>query len=158
MSAGFFIRISGDVEVIRRLDTLAEAFPDAARGVLVPLGERYKAALIAETPVGQGPASGPRMRERYLTQEFYSATVASYRITNDTPYLGYVLKGRPAIVAAPGKVLRFQIGSQVFYRKRVKAARANPFPGRARQRMDGELRQLGPLMAASLVRAYRSGR
>lgn len=160
MSAVLFtISISGDQQIVRQLDALGAGLPDAARAVLRPLGERYRDTLIDETPVGKGPAEGRRrLRERYLTAEFYSATQASYRITNEAPYLRWVLEGRPAVVAPPGKVLRFQIGNQVFYRKRVKAARANPFVGRVRQRMDGALRQLGPALASALIRAYRSAR
>lgn len=47
------------------------------------------------------------------------------------PYAKWVVGGRDAIEARPGKVLRFVIGGVVFYRKRVGPARANDFPTRA---------------------------
>jgi hypothetical protein len=39
-----------------------------------------------------------------------------------TPYAKWVEEGRGPIVAGPGKVLRFEIGGTVLYRKRVRGA------------------------------------
>ena len=49
------------------------------------------------------------------------------RIGTNVPYARYVEEGRGPIEAGPGKVLRFEIGGQVFYRKRVGPARARPY-------------------------------
>lgn len=46
-----------------------------------------------------------------------------------TPYAPYVEYGRGPVVAGPGKVLRFEVGGRVLYRKRVGPARPRPFIG-----------------------------
>lgn len=46
-------------------------------------------------------------------------------------YASFVEEGRGPVVASPGKVLRFEIDGEVFYRKRVRAAKARPFLGPA---------------------------
>ena len=58
-----------------------------------------------------------------------SASARSYiaRVGTNVPYAIYVEEGRGPIVAGPGKVLRFEIGGVVFFRKRVGPARAQPF-------------------------------
>lgn len=66
---------------------------------------------------------------RSITHEparFAGGTVTG-RFGTATPYARYVEFGRGPVVAASGKVLRFEIGGQVFYRKRVGPARAQPF-------------------------------
>jgi len=49
------------------------------------------------------------------------------RIGTNVPYARYVEEGRGPIEAGPGRVLRFEIGGQVFYRKRVGPARPKPY-------------------------------
>lgn len=133
---------------LRTVDGMLKRAPDVQRDGLRDFGERVTALLIARTPIGQAPSSR-RLWQRYEGEE----GPGTYRITNRTPYLRYVLKGRRAVVAKPGKMLRFQIGAQVFFRKRVKAARANPYDrpvvAQARQAASG----VGVTMARRLVGA-----
>lgn len=56
------------------------------------------------------------------------------RIHNIMAYAPFVEYGRKEVVAPPGKVLRFEIGGQVLYRKRVKGTRPNPFYRRGADR------------------------
>lgn len=51
----------------------------------------------------------------------------SWLITTDKPYAEFIENGRPAIVAAPGKCLRFEVNGTVLFRKRVGPAAAQPF-------------------------------
>lgn len=49
------------------------------------------------------------------------------RVGTNVPYAIYVEEGRGPVEAGPGRMLRFEIGGQVFYRKRVGPAKAKPF-------------------------------
>lgn len=52
-------------------------------------------------------------------------------IGSDLPYAAFVENGRPAIDAAPGKALRFEIGGRVIFAKHVAAAPAAHYMARA---------------------------
>lgn len=87
--------------------------------------------IQAETPV----RTGDLRRANVLTVQ----SVGDYaRIHNLMEYASLVEYGRGPIEAAPGKVLRFAIGGQVLYRKRVKGARPNPFYRRGAERSAAE--------------------
>lgn len=120
-------------------------------------GEAYRDELVKETPRGEGEASGrKRLYESYETTETASATSAEYRIRNRAPFLKYVLKGRPAVVAK-GRALRFVIRGVVFFRKRVKAAPANDYPARVKATMRGRRRELVLDVARGVASAMRGG-
>lgn len=53
------------------------------------------------------------------------------RIGTNVPYAIYVEEGRGPIVARPGRWLRFTIGTEVFYRKRVGPAKGQHVAKRA---------------------------
>lgn len=83
--------------------------------------------IEAETPV----RTGDLRRGNVLTVQ----SLGDYaRIHNIQPYASLVEYGRGPIEAAPGKVLRFEIGGQVLYRKRVKGTKPNPFYRRGAER------------------------
>lgn len=86
--------------------------------------------LRKHTPIGRGPRKG-NLRRNYQTDVHATGDGASGSITNTTPYLRYVLEGRGPVVATRAKALRFVIDGRVFFRKRVKAAKANPFDEKA---------------------------
>lgn len=118
-------------------------------------GEAYTAELVRETPRGQGEANGrKRLYESYETTETSNATTATYRIRNRAPFLKYVLKGRPAIVAK-GRALRFVIRGVVIFRKRVKAAPANNYPARVKATMRGRRNEFVNEVARGVVSAMR---
>lgn len=149
------IRVSGDDTVTARLARLAAAATEAQRAVIRPLGTDYLSALMDEAPVGKGPAEGRRrLHQAFRVQERYGAT-SSYRISNDSPHLRYVLRGRGPIVAKPGKMLRFEILGQVYFRKRVGPAAANNFPPRARRRVAADIAAAPRRIVEHIVRAYQ---
>lgn len=117
------------------------------------IGDAYLVALVNATPRGRGPVTGRRrLFQSYEVSQQSSATTATYRIRNRTPHLRHVLRGRPAIVAAPGKVLRFQIGAVIYYRKRVGPAKANPYDRRVGAQMRGEIQRQRAALRAEIVR------
>jgi len=63
----------------------------------------------------------------------------SWAITSNAEYRWIVNNGRGEIIAKPGHTLRFEVGGQVIYRKRVRAAKANPFYDRAIAATEGEI-------------------
>jgi hypothetical protein len=90
------------------------------RAILERAGEATVRAIAVETPF----RTGTLQRSNVLTVQSLGEFA---RITNTQAYAPFVEYGRGPIEAAPGKVLRFEIGGQVFYRKRVKGTKPNPF-------------------------------
>lgn len=128
---------------LRALEGAVRRAPEAQRAEVRAFGERVLARLVARTPIGQGP-SARRLYQRYETEQ----AADSYRITNRTPYLKFVLRGRRAVRARPGGVLRFVIGGRVLFRKRVGPARANPYD----RPVVAEARRTAPAVAEAIVR------
>ena len=120
------------------------------------LGTEYLATLKGETPRGRGEKS-PQLVKNYQVAMSYGPQHARYSIENRTSYLPYVVNGRPAITAAPGKMLRFSINGQVFFRKRVRAAKANPFPARVQAKMRGRVGAAQRAIVAGIIRRARGG-
>jgi hypothetical protein len=142
-------------ETLRGFARVRSGFAEAAREVMRPVGDRWRDHLIAETPRGRGAPHSPRLHANYQTTERYDERGAEYRIANDADYLPFVLRGRGAVVAGPGKMLRFEIDGQVFFRKRVGPAKANPYPDRVRRVMQVRIDAMGPMLVQALVRQYR---
>lgn len=73
----------------------------------------------------------------------------------NVPYAKWVHNGRGPITAGPGRMLRFEIGGTVFFRKSVGPAKANPFMRRAlassRAQIRAEWQQLAKRIAARLA-------
>lgn len=57
-------------------------------------------------------------------------------IGTDLPYAAFVENGRPAIEAAPGKMLRFEVAGRVVFCKRVGPAAAQHFMAHAADAAD----------------------
>lgn len=87
--------------------------------------------------------SGHLRRNHAQIPTSYSAGYARGGWGNAVPYAEYVEEGRGPVVAKNAKALAFTVGKGgLIFRKRVKAAKAQPFmePGReaAESRMDAE--------------------
>jgi len=149
----YSLAISGDTATAAALTRLAGAHFGAAQTVLRGLGTAYEAQLRADTPLGTGEAPG-RLRAGYRTQERYGPRDAEYRITNTTPHLRYVLRGRGPIIAPRGRALRFVIRGVVFFRTRVGPAAANDYPARTRRAMQRQVDQAGQSLAGAMIRVY----
>jgi hypothetical protein len=72
-----------------------------------------------------------RSLQREIRQSGRSITGTVKSLGSIAPYNRFVHDGRGPVVAKPGKVLRLVLcNGQVLYRKRVRAAKANPFMDR----------------------------
>ncbi len=80
-------------------------------------------------------------------------------VGTNVPYARIVEEGRGAIVAGPGRVLRFVINGEVFYRKRVGPAKARPYlrPALTKNRA-AIVRELGPNTARRVIARLGGGR
>lgn len=154
MSADFHIQISGADQVAARLGQMRGGAMDAQRTVIRALGDRYLIVLKDETPRGRGEQPGTLRAGYDNADQQYSPAGASYRITNAVPHLRYVLNGRGVVVATRARALRFVIDGQVIFRKRVRGAKANNFPPRARRRMQPEITSAPARIAGLIVRSY----
>lgn len=85
--------------------------------------DRYRGGLRDATPEGRGEKPG-RLKAGWLVA---NQGRGKRLVHNAVPHLRFVTEGRPAIVAKPGKVLRFVIDGEVLFRKRVGPAAPNPF-------------------------------
>ena len=148
------IRTTGLTETQHALAALPQVVSAAQHTIVKQLGDRYLAVLKEETPIGRGESPG-QLRDAYQTEESYGADTASYRITNATPYIRYVLDGRGPVVAVNARALRFVIDGQVIYRHSVGPAAPNPFDQRAAQRMQPEIDAARQELPGLIVRMYR---
>jgi phage gpG-like protein len=78
-------------------------------------------------------------------------------VGTNVPYAKWVHNGRGPITAGPGKMLRFEIGGEVFFRKSVGPAKANPFMKRALASQRGAIRAEWRGMAARIAARLRAG-
>lgn len=140
--------------VSARLAALPAATGEVQAEVIKALGDRYVLALKEETPRGQGEDPGGLVGA-YQVEESYTPNSASYRITNTTPYLRYVLNGRGPVEATSGHMLRFVIDGEVFFRKRVGPAAANDFPSRAAVQMQGAIAEARQAFPGLIVRSMK---
>lgn len=147
------IDTSGAVDILNRLNMLPHGVEAAFREVIGQLGTSYLGKLKHETPLGKGEFS-PNLVKQYQVEQSYSATQASYTITNTTPYLKWVLNGRGPIVAK-GRALRFVINGKVFFRKRVGPAKANNFPLRVDQQMQPAIDAAPQQLSQAILRRAR---
>lgn len=120
------------------------------------LGDGYVTALKDATPLGKGENPG-QLRAGYSTDVQASSNGVSYRITNTTPHLRYVLNGRGAVYALHGKALRFVIGGRVFFRRSVGPAAANDFPSRVRTSQQRQIDATPGTIVNTIVRMYGGG-
>lgn len=153
--SGLSITTTGTEAVTRLLDRIPASAEGAQREIVSDLGAAWLAALKAETPIGRGENS-PNLIRQYEVGQTYSPQAARYTITNTVGYIGYVVRGRGPIEAGPGRMLRFSIGGTVFFRKRVKASKANNFPARARAKVEGQVRSFKVRLVAAIIRRARA--
>lgn len=135
--------------VQKRIDALPTAAARAQATTVHRLGARYLSVLQAETPVRSG-----KLRAAYQVAERSTNLEAEYRITNETEYLKWVVKGRGPVVAKRAKALRFVIGGKVLFRRRVGPAKANPFPTRAATAMRAIITQAVADLPTVIIRNY----
>ena len=143
------IDVTGLDSATSRIASLASVVGRVQAQTVRQLGDTYLKALQAETPVRTG-----QLRGAYQTTDSYSEISAEYRITNTTPYLKWVVNGRGPVEATSGKALRFVINGQVFFRKRVGPAKANPFPARAARTMAPYIATAQATLPGLIVRSY----
>jgi hypothetical protein len=143
--------------VLASLDRVVSRGDEPQRAELQALGSRYVRQLKAATPIGRGEPKPRRLVDAYNVQEAFSATGGEVHITNETPYLRYVLNGRGPVVARPGKMLRFVIDGRVFFRKRVGPAKANPFDQKVSAAMRNDISGAPARIAHGVVRLYTGG-
>jgi hypothetical protein len=106
------------------------------QGTLDRLGERALELAQEEAPVGE-PGSGPPGYEPGALRggirlESHDAGATSYRRVRSTAaHTVFVVKGRRAFSAPPGRMLRWWSRGQPVFRQRVAAVKPNPFMARA---------------------------
>lgn len=149
----YTVHIIGGDRVVTSLRNIQDA-TEPQRAVVKRLGDKYIAVLKEETPKGRGEQPGA-LRAGYEDEQDYGVTRASYRIRNRVAYLRWVLKGRGRVVAKKGRALRFVIDGKVFFRRSVGPAKANNFPSRAKQRMQGDIAEARRELPRLIVRQYR---
>jgi hypothetical protein len=90
--------------------------------------------LIEGGAKGIVPVRTGHLRRNITSSARATSGGAQAIVAASTPYARFVEEGRGPVVASPGKVLRFTIGSQVIYRKRVGPARGRWYMRTAFQR------------------------
>lgn len=149
------IVLSGDDLVARAADDVLRRSGMLLEQGVQSFGKRYRDAMVAATPRGKGETAGRRrLHEAYDVEEHYSESAAFYGFTNEEFYLKWVLGGRPAIEAKPGRMLRFTIEGRVLYRKRVGPASANPFDKGVIDSFQDEGAQLGEQISGQIIRVF----
>lgn len=142
---------------LRRLAAWEAQAPRALAGVVTRLGDAYLGALKDATPRGRGESTGrKRLVDSYTTERGDGGL--TYRITNRAPQLRYVRRGRGPVTAIGARALRFVIDGRVFYRRRVKAAKANDFPATVRRQMQPQIRAAQQAAQALGARLWVEGR
>jgi hypothetical protein len=136
--------------VARDLATLPQRVQAAQRLHVGNVQQQYLSRLVAATPRGRGPTKG-QLAAAYQTTLTTQDLTTTATITNTTAYLVYVLNGRKAVQAKAGKALRFIIDGEVLFRKRVKAAKANPFDDRVADQMQPVLDALPNTIARAVL-------
>ena len=81
----------------------------------------------------------------------FAGGVATGSVGTNVPYARIHEEGRRAIVAGPGRVLRFTIGSKVLYRKRVGPAAGRWYMRKARARVAPMMRAEAARMGAEIM-------
>jgi hypothetical protein len=157
MSIDLDILITGEDRLAAAVERVLAQSGDVLRAETHATGERYLKALKDATPRGRGVQKGKRLVDSYDVDAGSTATEAHYRIVNAASYLGYVLKGRGPVVAKRAWALRFVIDGQVYFRKRVGPAAANPFDTRVKAQMRGDVEGLPERIAGRVVRLYGGG-
>jgi phage gpG-like protein len=108
---------------------------------------RLEGQAKKETPVKTGTL------RRSITSNPVTPTLGV--VGTNVPYAKWVHNGRGPITAGPGKMLRFEIGGTVLFRKSVGPAKANPFMRRAMQSQRGAIRAEWQQMAARIAAKLR---
>jgi hypothetical protein len=108
---------------------------------------RLEGQAKKETPVKTGTL------RRSITSNPVTPTLGV--VGTNVPYAKWVHNGRGPITAGPGKMLRFEIGGTVLFRKSVGPAKANPFMKRAMQSQRGAIRAEWQQMAARIAAKLR---
>jgi HK97 gp10 family phage protein len=111
--------------------------------------------MVERAAKGYAPVKTGHLRRSITHSVTASSMVTTTKIGTNVPYAKYVEFGRGPITAAPGRVLRFEIGGVVLFRKSVGPAKARPFLFRAFREMRGRIqqrfRQVAPRSIARIV-------
>lgn len=114
----------------RSLNSLLKGFPKAVDKGLDSVSKAGVKNAQATT-LYKDRTTELRKNTKFIDNGNFSRTIIA-----DRPYAKPVEFGRKAIVAKPGKALRFVINGQVLYRKSVKKAAPRPFMQNARAFME----------------------
>ena len=148
------IRIEGNRDAQGRFARSIAAVPRARREELRELGRRVVLALQKEAPVRTG-----RLRKGITFKTRDSGWESEVRVTSEAPYTVYVIRGRGPVVAKRAKALRFEpgpLGSGFIFRKRVRAAKANPFHRRAFDSLGDETTMAARRVARRVLAAFQA--
>lgn len=145
--------LTGLDDVLRALDQMQDA-TDAQRTVLTDYSAEAIRSYQTRTPVGRGAQPGQLKAGYAVTAQRAGPTSAMSRIENRLPYLRYVLEGRGPVVAIRAKALRFVIDGQVFFRKAVGPAAANPFNEPAERAIEAQAERYLDQLATLIVKDF----
>lgn len=127
----FEFRFDDAFEFAARMNAAEQVVGDEMTQGIDRLTLQGEAFTKAETPVKTG-----HLRRSIAHQPAtYGGGVATGSWGTATPYAPYVEDGRGPVVASPGKMLRFEIGGTVLYRKRVGPAAGKQMFRKATQRI-----------------------
>lgn len=148
------LRVDGLDPFVRRMAGAQTVVGDELRRAVdrcTLMGERESKALV---PVKTGHL------RRSITHQpaTFAGGVARGRWGTNVPYARHVEFGRGPVVAGPGRVLRFEVGGRVLYRKRVGPARARPFLFAAARRLRGRFRRECEVALERIVARLSGGR
>lgn len=111
--------------------------------------------MVERGAKGYTPVKTGTLRRSITNQVAVSPMVTRVTVGTNVPYAKYVEFGRGPITASPGKVLRFEIGGKVIFRKSVGPAKARPFLYKAfrelRGRISAEFRKVPAAVIARLT-------
>ena len=154
-TGGTMLILDADMRGVIALADALESLQDVSaeqRSVLRLMQDGAVRIYQRSTPVGRGERPG-RLKAAYTTTgPQATATSGAAGVQNTTPYLQWVLGGRGAVHARPGKVLRFVIDGRVFFRQSVGPAKANPFDAKAEAEIDAGAGQYAEQFAALVAR------
>lgn len=125
-----------------------EALEDAVDKHLVEALETW-ALLVESTAKSLAPVESGRLRSSIASETKQNGSTITSYVGSNVSYAPEIEYGRDSIQADSG-FLRFKIDGEVFYRREVDAAPAQPF---LRPAIDAHLSDIQPLMKKALEKA-----
>ena len=142
------MQLTIDVSKLLALSTKLEAAKPKIPAALVT-GVTKGGLYVEGVAKGNAPVKTGHLRRSIVSQASAMAGGAQARIGPSTPYARWVEEGRGPVVAH-GKALRFSIGGQTLYRKRVGPAKGRWYMKRAFESSRGPVVRI---VSAEIVQA-----